>query len=100
MRLFVVIIIKKTIIGKFEPMGYAEKMKPWNRMRYWLMSKMFPGGDLIDVARLVGTHYEIISIIYRLLGAKVGKRVYWPGSGLDIVEYDLLEVLLLVCQNY
>ena len=27
-----------------------------------------------------------------LLGAKVGKRVYWPGSGLDIVEYDLLEV--------
>ena len=29
---------------------------------------------------------------FRLLGAKVGKRVYWPGSGLDIVEYDLLEV--------
>ena len=30
--------------------------------------------------------------ILSLLGAKVGKRVYWPGSGLDIVEYDLLEV--------
>ena len=40
----------------------------------------------------MGTHYELISVIYRLLGAKVGKRVYWPGSGLDIVEYDLLEV--------
>ena len=22
----------------------------------------------------------------------MGKRVYWPGSGLDIVEYDLLDV--------
>ncbi len=22
----------------------------------------------------------------------MGERVYWPGSGLDIVEYDLLEV--------
>jgi hypothetical protein len=40
----------------------------------------------------VGTHYEIISVIYRLLGAKIGQRVYWPGSGLDVVEYDLLEV--------
>jgi hypothetical protein len=31
-------------------------------------------------------------MIFRALGAKVGKRVYWPGSGLEIVEYDLLEV--------
>jgi len=21
---------------------------------------------------------------------QIGKRVYWPGSGLDVVEYDLL----------
>ena len=56
------------------------------------MSKLLPGGGLSGVARLVGTHYEIVSIIYRLLGARVGQRVYWPGSGLDIVEYDLLTV--------
>lgn len=80
--------------------------------RYWLMSKLLPGGGLAGVAKLVGTHYEIISIIYRLLGAKVavspammvahswitltltqiGKRVYWPGSGVEIVEFDLFEV--------
>ena len=35
------------------------------------MSKLLPGGGLLGVARLVGTHYEIISMIYRLLGAKV-----------------------------
>lgn len=28
----------------------------------------------------------------RLLGAKVGERVYWPGSGFDVVEYDLIEI--------
>jgi hypothetical protein len=56
------------------------------------MSKLLPGGNFGGVSKLVGTHYEIVSAIFRALGAKVGKRVYWPGSGLDIVEYDLLEV--------
>ena len=42
--------------------------------------------------KLIGSHYELVSIIYRLLGAKVGRHVYWPGSGLDIIEHDLLEV--------
>ena len=48
--------------------------------------------DLGGVAPLVGTHYEIISKIFRMLGANVGKRIYWPGSGLDLVEFDLLTV--------
>ena len=84
--------VKWTVIGRFAPLTAEEKEHPWNRFRYWLMSKLLPGGGLSGVARLVGTHYEIVSIIYRLLGAKVGQRVYWPGSGLDIVEYDLLTV--------
>jgi acetyltransferase-like isoleucine patch superfamily enzyme len=92
LRLLAVIAIKKLIIGKFVPMDKIGKMKPWNRLRYWIMSKLLPGGGLGGVARLVGTHYEVISIIYRMLGAKIGKRIYWPGSGLDLVEYDLLEV--------
>lgn len=91
-KLFVIIIIKWTVIGKFEEMDREEKQRPWNRFRYWLMSKLMPGGGLVGVAKLVGTHYEIISIIYRLLGAKIGKHIYWPGSGLEIVEFDLLEV--------
>eukprot|EP01038_Epipyxis_sp_PR26KG_P006462 gene6462-8890_t len=91
-KLFVIIVIKWSIVGKFVPMNQSEKSTPWNRFRYWLMSRLLPGGGLAGVAKLVGTHYEVISIIYRLLGAKIGKRIYWPGSGLDIVEYDLLEV--------
>mmetsp|Transcript_37294 Transcript_37294/g.99351 ORF Transcript_37294/g.99351 Transcript_37294/m.99351 type:complete len:113 (-) Transcript_37294:421-759(-) len=51
------------------------------------------GERLQDVANLVGVHYEGVSMILRLLGAKVGKRIYWPGSGIEgLVEYDLLEV--------
>lgn len=91
-KLGLAILIKWTIIGRFTPQGAAEKASSWNRFRYWLMARLLRGGELGGVAKLVGTHYEIISIIYRALGAKVGKRVYWPGSGLDIVEYDLLEV--------
>ena len=35
----------------------------------------------------------MVGWIYCLLGAKVGKRVFWPGSGIDIfAEYDLLEI--------
>jgi acyl-CoA synthetase (AMP-forming)/AMP-acid ligase II/carbonic anhydrase/acetyltransferase-like protein (isoleucine patch superfamily)/acyl carrier protein len=92
MRLFVIIIFKKLFIGKFKPLSPQEKSQPYNQFRYWLMSKLLPGGSLGGVSKLVGTHYEVISIIYRLLGAKVGKHVYWPGSGLEIVEYDLLNV--------
>jgi hypothetical protein len=70
-RLFVVILIKWLIIGEFREMTLIEKSTPWNRFRYWLMSKLLPGGGLGGVAKLVGTHYEWISIIYRWLGAKV-----------------------------
>ena len=45
MRLALVIIIKNTIIGKFIPLNAAEKEKPWNRFRYWLMSKVNIQGE-------------------------------------------------------
>lgn len=34
----------------------------------------------------------MVSRLYRLFGSKIGKRVYWPGSGFKVVEYDLFEV--------
>lgn len=92
LRLGMIILIKWVVIGKFRPMEESEKLQAWNRFRYWLMSKLLPGGGLAGVAKLVGTHYEAISVIFRLLGAKVGRNVYWPGSGLELVEFDLLEV--------
>ena len=55
-----------------------------------LMKNLIAGGTLGGVSHILGTHYEGMSVLYRLLGAKIGKRVYWPGSGIEVVEYDLL----------
>jgi len=46
-----------------------------------------------EVTDLFGRHYEPVSVLYRLLGAKVGKRVFWPGHQFVFSgEFDLLEI--------
>ncbi len=57
----------------------------------WLMWQLLPDGRFGGVAPLLGSNFAAISVIYRLLGAKVGKRIYWPGSGNVMTEYDLFE---------
>ena len=91
-RLGLAIFFKWTIIGKFTPMDIEQKKRAWNQFRYWLMERLWSKGHMKDVSKLVGTHYGIVSLIFRAFGSKVGKYVYWPGSGLEIVEYDLLDV--------
>jgi acetyltransferase-like isoleucine patch superfamily enzyme len=85
-----VIAVKHLFIGKFKA-GPRDR-RQMSLLKYWLMEKLMPGGDLGGVTRLIGTHYELVSMIYRALGAKIGERVYWPGSGLRIIEFDLLEI--------
>jgi hypothetical protein len=70
-KIIIVIIIKHMIVGKFKSLDGVEKQSDWNKFRYWIMFKLLPGGKLLGVSKLVGSHYEIISIIFRLLGAKV-----------------------------
>ncbi|KAJ3572686.1 hypothetical protein NP233_g2920 [Leucocoprinus birnbaumii] len=41
---------------------------------------------------ILGAHYEIVSIMYRAMGAKIGKRIYWPGSGIYCQDPELLEI--------
>ena len=43
---------------------------------------------------MLGKHYEYTSIVYRMLGAKIGKRVFWPGSGVLVADgmYDLVDI--------
>ncbi|KAF5316582.1 hypothetical protein D9619_006739 [Psilocybe cf. subviscida] len=41
---------------------------------------------------ILGTHYEIVSIVYRTMGAKIGRHVYWPGSGIYCPDPELLEI--------
>ena len=86
------ILVKWCIIGRFQP-GPRNTSSQWQLMRHWLAATLFSRQNMQDVSELVGRHYELVSCLYRLLGARVGKRVFWPGhqpvfSG----EFDLLEI--------
>ncbi|KAJ3225205.1 hypothetical protein HDU78_010737 [Chytriomyces hyalinus] len=89
-ELGMVILVKKLVIGKFT--AGQRRNTPWELVKHWTMQKVNGHGALCGVYDLLGRHYSSISAIYRALGAKVGKRVYWPGTPLDLYEYDLLEV--------
>ncbi|KAJ6528632.1 acetyl-CoA synthetase-like protein [Mycena vulgaris] len=41
---------------------------------------------------ILGTHYEAVSIVYRAMGAKIGRRIYWPNSGIFCLDPELLEI--------
>jgi acetyltransferase-like isoleucine patch superfamily enzyme len=60
--------------------------------RTHLLAALIPGGSLKSITKLFGTHYEFTSIAVRALGGKIGKRVYWPGTGPSVTDFDLLEV--------
>ena len=106
LKLLSIIILKNLYIGKFESSSilknenindkiYIEKKQnrlQWNPWRLWLLKVLLRGQVLDSVARIVGSHYEVMSIIYRLLGCKIGKRVYWPGTVLDMYEFDLVTI--------
>ncbi|KAI8842208.1 hypothetical protein BJ741DRAFT_698104 [Chytriomyces cf. hyalinus JEL632] len=89
-ELGMVILVKRLVIGKFT--AGQRRNTPWELVKHWTMQKVNGHGALCGVYDLLGRHYSSISAIYRALGAKVGKRVYWPGTPLDLYEYDLLEV--------
>lgn len=57
-----------------------------------LMKTLLPVSSLHDVTSMFGQHYEATSIAVRLLGGRVGKRVYWPGTGPGIGDYHLLDI--------
>ena len=86
------LFVKKTVIGKFKA-GPRDSQDQWQLVRHALAATLFSRKKIQNVTDLIGRHYELVSCLYRLLGAKVGKRVFWPGhqpvfSG----EFDLLEI--------
>ncbi|KAJ3142503.1 hypothetical protein HK100_002569 [Physocladia obscura] len=89
-KLSAVIFVKRCIIGKFVPEQKIQTQ--WRLTKSYIMYNICGLGGLCGVYNLLGRHYEGISIIYRILGAKIGKRVYWPGQPMQISEHDLFEV--------
>ncbi|CAJ1970404.1 unnamed protein product [Cylindrotheca closterium] len=86
------LFVKYVLIGKFCE-GPRDPSSEWDRMRVWLAESLFSHSHVQAVADLLGRHYNLTSAFYRLLGAKVGKRVFWPGTQpLCSGIYDLLEI--------
>lgn len=90
--MFAALLVKKLVIGKI----HAGPVNPHNEItsfRLWLAAQLFTRKKVQAVTDLVGRHYEYVSKLYRLMGAKVGQRVFWPGNQPNCNGmYDLLEV--------
>ncbi|KAJ7455806.1 acetyl-CoA synthetase-like protein [Mycena latifolia] len=61
-------------------------------LRRYINSHTLSKSALKTAFSILGTHYEVVSIVYRAMGAKIGKRVYWPGSGIYCLDPELLEI--------
>ena len=96
LQMSVIILIKRLVVGKFHPgpLPRTYAAREWELTRRWIMNKLLPKGDFRGAIAVLGKHYEYTSFIYRMLGAKIGKRVFWPGSGVFVADgmFDLLEV--------
>jgi serine acetyltransferase len=90
--MFTAILIKWTVIGKFKS-GPRNTKSEWQLIRHALAAQLFTRESIQQVTEIVGRHYELVSVLYRLLGAKIGKRVFWPGrQPLFSGEFDLIEI--------
>jgi acetyltransferase-like isoleucine patch superfamily enzyme len=86
------VLVKRLIIGKFRA-GPRDASSQWELSRHKLVQDLFTREAMQNITELVGRHYELVSCIYRALGAKIGKRVFWPGhQPIFSGEFDLLEV--------
>ncbi|KAG5981311.1 hypothetical protein E4U55_003088 [Claviceps digitariae] len=56
------------------------------------MKKLYPEEQLVEINELLGQHHEARSLVLRMLGAKIGKRVCWPNTGPSISDYHLLDI--------
>ncbi|PYH66616.1 acetyl-CoA synthetase-like protein [Aspergillus vadensis CBS 113365] len=73
--------------------GPMNTQRPAQKVRHAALSTIIPQGDISRLSQLVGPHYELVSMAVRLLGGRVGKRVYWPRTELKLIpDFDLVDI--------
>ena len=72
--------------------GLTKDASQWVHLRRFINHKLLSPKVLKRAYSIIGSHYEVTSVIWRCMGAKVGKRVYWPGSGVYCPDPELFEV--------
>ncbi|KAI0674678.1 acetyl-CoA synthetase-like protein [Trametes maxima] len=84
-------ILVKRMLGFHTEMLVSE-MSQWTLTRRYIYNSILDQKTVKSAFDLLGSHYEMTSMIFRGMGAKVGKRVYWPGSGVYCPDPELLEI--------
>ncbi|KAI0411261.1 acetyl-CoA synthetase-like protein [Xylaria grammica] len=89
-----VVLIRTLLALKFGPLRPSATSERGNvdRWRMALIKTLWPNSSLSELRDLFGQHYEATSVAIRLLGGKVGRYVYWPGTGPSFGDYELINV--------
>lgn len=85
------LFVKRVFLGLNKP-GAMRNAGQWVLFRRWMHQLLLNQTRLKRAFDIIGTHYEMVSVVFRIMGAKVGKRVYWPGSGIVCPDPELLEI--------
>ncbi|CZR62462.1 related to coenzyme a synthetase [Phialocephala subalpina] len=92
---FALLVVIKCLLnifcGRATPRTVEDRTQG-DRFRSQLLNALAPHGSLVSLTKLFGSHYEVTSMAVRAMGGKVGRRVYWPGTGPTIEDFDLLDI--------
>ncbi len=89
-HLILALIVKRILgLNRSQP---SSNTSQWSVLRRYINGYLLSQEQLKRAFSILGSHYEAVSLVYRCMGAKVGKRVYWPGSGLYCLDPELLEI--------
>ncbi|PWY85535.1 hypothetical protein BO83DRAFT_443384 [Aspergillus eucalypticola CBS 122712] len=73
--------------------GPMSQLSPAQKVRRAALDAIIPQGDISRLSRLVGPNYELVSVAVRMLGGRVGKRVYWPRTKLNLIpDFDQIDI--------
>ncbi|KAJ8081882.1 putative NRPS-like protein biosynthetic cluster [Marasmius tenuissimus] len=86
-------VLVKRVLGLNKPCQEGEGSVPQMvLLRRFVNSHLLSARKLKSSFAILGTHYEVVSVVYRMMGAKIGRQVYWPGSGVWCQDPELLEI--------
>ncbi|KAJ7617827.1 acetyl-CoA synthetase-like protein [Roridomyces roridus] len=89
-RLVLGILVKRIFgLNKARSSASASQL---SLLRRYINSHLLSQEALKEAFSILGNHYEVVSVVYRAMGAKIGRRVYWPGSGIYCPDPELLDI--------
>jgi hypothetical protein len=84
-------VIFKRLMGLNREGPHANSSQ-WSIIRRYINSQTLSQSALRRAFDIVGAHYQMTTWIWRAMGARIGKRVYWPGSGIYCPDPELLDI--------